>query len=43
LVDLPEEAFLTETYGPAILSALTSLKKKADLPIGTLDFSFKIR
>ena len=28
LVDLPEEKFLTETYGPAIISALNSLRKK---------------
>ncbi len=28
LVDPPEETFLTETYGPAIISALKSLKKK---------------
>jgi predicted 2-oxoglutarate/Fe(II)-dependent dioxygenase YbiX len=28
LVDSPEEKFLTETYGPAIISALDSLKKK---------------
>ena len=25
----PEETFLTETYGPAVISALNSLKKKA--------------
>jgi predicted 2-oxoglutarate/Fe(II)-dependent dioxygenase YbiX len=29
LVDPPEETFLTETYGPAIISALNSLKKQA--------------
>src|SRR5215470_15730853 len=29
LADAPEETFLTETYGPAIVSALHSLQKKA--------------
>src|SRR5437879_12600991 len=29
LADPPEETFLTETYGPAIISALESLKTKA--------------
>jgi len=39
----PEETFLTETYGPAIISALHSLKKKAHTETITQQFASAVR
>jgi hypothetical protein len=43
LADLPEETFLTETYGPAIISALNSLKKKEHNPTIAQQFEAAVR
>ena len=43
LADPPEETFLTETYGPAIISALHSLKKKAHNPTIAQQFASAVR
>ena len=43
LADLPEETFLTETYGPAIISALNSLKKKEHNPTIAQQFAAAVR
>jgi hypothetical protein len=43
LGDLPEETFLTETYGPAIISALTSLKKRDHNPTIAQQFAVAVR
>jgi hypothetical protein len=43
LANSPEETFLTETYGPAIISALNSLKKKAHNETIAQQFASAIR
>jgi len=43
LADPPEETFLTETYGPAIISALNSLKKKDHNPTIAQQFGAAVR
>jgi hypothetical protein len=43
LGDLPDETFLTETYGPAIISALTSLKTKDHNPTIAQQFAAAVR
>lgn len=43
LADPPEETFLTETYGPAIVSALDSLKKKEHNPTIAQQFASAVR
>jgi hypothetical protein len=43
LADPPEEKFLTETYGPAIVSALNSLKKKEHNPTIAQQFVSAVR
>jgi hypothetical protein len=43
LADRPDETFLTETYGPAIISALTSLKQKDHNPTIAQQFASAVR
>jgi predicted 2-oxoglutarate/Fe(II)-dependent dioxygenase YbiX len=43
LADPPEETFLTETYGPAIISALDSLTKKAHNEAIAQQFAVAVR
>jgi hypothetical protein len=43
LGDLPDETFLTETYGPAIISALTSLKTKDHNPTIAQQYASAVR
>jgi hypothetical protein len=43
LGDPPEETFLTETYGPAIISALNSLKKQDHNPTIAQQFAVAVR